>query len=305
MRRIGIDVGGTNTDAVLLDGGRVAAKAKTADDAGRAVRYPRRARLRSGTVRRHARRHRRRDDRHDPFHQRRRPSGAVWSRWPAIRIGLPASRFARPPSPIGPATCARRSRGRVFTVEGGHEYDGRPLVDLDEPAIAAAGRAIAAAGIRRAAGGLDLLAAHGRLRGARGGDPRRECPDCQVTLSHEIGRIGLLERENAALLNACLGPLAPPDDAGVPRRRWKGRRPGRPGSTSRRTTAPCSWPNGPNATRSSASPRVRPTPCAGRPFLSGRPDGMVVDVGGTTTDIGMLRSGFPARGPTMSSRSAA
>ena len=30
MRRIGIDVGGTNTDAVLLDGGTVVASAKTA-----------------------------------------------------------------------------------------------------------------------------------------------------------------------------------------------------------------------------------------------------------------------------------
>jgi N-methylhydantoinase A/oxoprolinase/acetone carboxylase beta subunit len=29
-----------------------------------------------------------------------------------------------------------------------------------------------------------------------------------VTLSHRLGRIGLLERENAALLNACLIELA-------------------------------------------------------------------------------------------------
>src|ERR1700676_2184657 len=35
-----------------------------------------------------------------------------------------------------------------------------------------------------------------------------ECPDAAITLSHELGRIGLLERENAALLNAALTDLA-------------------------------------------------------------------------------------------------
>ena len=29
-----------------------------------------------------------------------------------------------------------------------------------------------------------------------------------VTLSQELGRLGLLERENAAVMNACLRPLA-------------------------------------------------------------------------------------------------
>ena len=33
-------------------------------------------------------------------------------------------------------------------------------------------------------------------------------PDPHVTLSHEVGRIGLLEREAAAILNAALRPLA-------------------------------------------------------------------------------------------------
>ena len=35
-----------------------------------------------------------------------------------------------------------------------------------------------------------------------------EHPDAAVTLSHQLGRIGLLERENAALLNAALSDLA-------------------------------------------------------------------------------------------------
>ena len=38
---------------------------------------------------------------------------------------------------------------------------------------------------------------------------REECPDVAVTLSHQLGRIGLLERENATLLNACLRRAGP------------------------------------------------------------------------------------------------
>src|SRR5215469_6960118 len=37
---------------------------------------------------------------------------------------------------------------------------------------------------------------------------REVCPTIDITLSHELGRIGLLERENAALLNAALKDLA-------------------------------------------------------------------------------------------------
>ena len=35
-----------------------------------------------------------------------------------------------------------------------------------------------------------------------------EMPGAAITLSHELGRIGLLERENVTLLNACLQDLA-------------------------------------------------------------------------------------------------
>ena len=33
-------------------------------------------------------------------------------------------------------------------------------------------------------------------------------PKASVTVSNEVGQIGLLERENAAILNECLKPLA-------------------------------------------------------------------------------------------------
>ena len=36
---------------------------------------------------------------------------------------------------------------------------------------------------------------------------RHFLPDISLTLSHQIGHMGLLERENAAILNECLKPL--------------------------------------------------------------------------------------------------
>ena len=57
-------------------------------------------------------------------------------------------------------------------------------------------------------------------------------PDATVTRSSEIGRIGLLERENAAILNACLRDLAQHDRRRVP--------PGdrRAAASPRRSTSP-------------------------------------------------------------------
>src|SRR5215475_7838283 len=130
MRRIGIDVGGTNTDAVLLDDGRVAhaVKTPTTPDVtsgivaalGLLVRHPVVA---CGPI-----------------------DGVVigtthfvnavvqrndLARVAAVRIGLPAS-ASLPPFCDWPPDLAEHVRGAVFMLEGGHEYDGRPIVPFDE-----------------------------------------------------------------------------------------------------------------------------------------------------------------------------
>ena len=75
--RIGIDVGGTNTDAVLMDGLTVVSKIKTPTTAdvttGITTRFATRlANVRDGDVR-----DRRRHDRHDALHQCRRRAPPV------------------------------------------------------------------------------------------------------------------------------------------------------------------------------------------------------------------------------------
>src|SRR5215510_10722460 len=147
-RRIGIDVGGTNTDAVFLDSDRVVAAVKTATT----------AEVTSGVTRALA----------DLLATA--PSaahaGAVMigtthftnavvqrrglTRVGAVRIGLPAS-ASLPPFVDWPDDLADLVRGEIVMLEGGHEYDGRPLVPFDATGMREAARRIRASGIRSVA----------------------------------------------------------------------------------------------------------------------------------------------------------
>ena len=128
MRRIGIDVGGTNTDAVLLEDGRVAHEVKT----------PTTSDVTTGIVTALAELTHRADIAHS------RIDGVVigtthfvnavvqrrdLARVAAVRIGLPAS-ASLPPFCDWPVDLAERVRGDVFMIEGGHDYDGRPIVPV-------------------------------------------------------------------------------------------------------------------------------------------------------------------------------
>src|SRR5262249_24347739 len=64
----------------------------------------------------------------------------------AVRIGLPAS-ASLPPFVDWPEDLARLVRGEVFMLEGGHEYDGRPLVPFDAAGMRRAARRIREAGL--------------------------------------------------------------------------------------------------------------------------------------------------------------
>src|ERR1700686_4095673 len=149
MGRIGVDVGGTNTDAVLLADGRVVQAVKTpttSDVTGGIVaalalltRHPEVARGRIdgvviGTT-------------HfvNAVVQRRQLSPVA-----AIRIGLPAS-ASLPPFCDWPEDLARCVRGEVFMLEGGHDYDGRPIVPFDENGMREAARQIRDSGLRAVA----------------------------------------------------------------------------------------------------------------------------------------------------------
>ena len=114
-----------------------------------------------------------------------------------------------------------------------------------------------------------------------------------VSISSEIGGLGLLERENATVLNAALGDLVgqPGRTASRPRPRvWAAMAARLPHPERRHVDD--ARPRPPRS-RCSRSAPVRPTACAARPLLSGRTDALVIDVGGTSADVGALVHGFP------------
>src|SRR5260370_10236836 len=65
----------------------------------------------------------------------------------ALRLGMPAS-ASLPPFCDWPEDLANLVRGGVWMVEGGHEYDGRPFMPLDETAVTRAAQEMKAAGLK-------------------------------------------------------------------------------------------------------------------------------------------------------------
>ena len=289
MIRIGIDVGGTNTDAVMLDGKTVLAAVKTAttSDASDGIRQlltqliaaaPKQASdvgaVMIGTT-------------HfiNAVAQRRHLNRAA-----ALRICLPSSASLRPMIDW-PEDLASKADGGAYLVEGGHEFNGRPLMPLDEAAVAAAARQMRAEGIDAVAvtAVFSPLTAAAEVRAAE--ILQQEHPDLRITLSSRLGRIGLLERENVALLNACLANLAERtvdtfetalNESEIAAPLYITQNDGTVASVEAARGSPVySFASGPtNSMRGAA-------------FLSKLDSAMALDIGGTTSDIGCLVKGFP------------
>ncbi len=287
MRRIGIDVGGTNTDAVLLEDGRVvrAVKTPTTEDVTGGIVAA------LGGLREAA--------------QRGGIDGVVigtthfvnavvqrqgLAKVAAVRIGLPTG-ASLPPFCDWPADLAEIVRGEVFMLEGGHDYDGRPIMPFDEAGMRRAAGHIRESGI----GSVAVAAVFSPLDPSHEELAREilaeECPGAAVTLSHRLGRIGLLERENAALLNAALIDLARVTVAGFIE-----------AIAASGIAAPLYLTQNDGTVMSADAAAALPVmsfasgatnSMRGAAFLSGLADAMVIDVGGTSTDVGQLRRGFP------------
>jgi N-methylhydantoinase A/oxoprolinase/acetone carboxylase beta subunit len=115
--------------------------------------------------------------------------------------------------------------------------------------------------------------------------------DFPISLSSEIGSIGLLERENATILNAAILEIASSayssfqhvlKEHGIHTDLFITQNDG----TLMSVDYACTYPVFTIASGPTNSLR-------GAAFLSGLSDAIVVDVGGTTTDVGILKNGFP------------
>ncbi|WP_380169920.1 hydantoinase/oxoprolinase N-terminal domain-containing protein [Kineococcus sp. DHX-1] len=293
--RIGIDVGGTNTDAVLLDDdGSVLAAVKcstSADVSGGIV-----AAL-SGLQDRRA---------FDPAGIRAVMIGTTHfinalvearrlAPTAALRLGLPAT-ASLPPMVDWPERLVQAVSGRAYLAHGGHEFDGRTISALDEDELRRHAADMAAHGVRSVAitSVFSPVNTEFELRAAE--VLAAELPHVAISLSHEIGRIGLLERENATVVNAALRELAggivdglraSVAGAGIDAPIYLSSNDGTLLDVEHARRYPVStFASGPtNSMRGAA-------------VLSGVHTCAVVDVGGTTSDVGVLQRGFPREATT-------
>ncbi|MDF2992815.1 MAG: hypothetical protein K0S37_3329 [Microbacterium sp.] len=287
---IGVDVGGTNTDTVVVDSdGRVRAwtKQATTEDVVGGIRAgisavlaqlgddrTRVSRVMLGTT--HAT---------NAIVARRN-----LDRVALVRLGAPAA-TEWPPLTGWPADLSDRVLAGSAMLGGGHMVDGTPITPLDRD------------GIRRFIdsldGEFDSVAVCG-IFSPSSPDQEREVealihahlgPGVPVFLSQDIGPDGLLERENATVLNAALRGVASDvtralvavvAEEGLDVATFFAQNDGTLMSLDYAVRYPVlTIGSGPaNSIRGAA-------------FLSGASHAIVVDVGGTTSDLGVLVDGFP------------
>lgn len=291
--RLGIDVGGTNTDAVIIDGDLnlvASTKSPTTEDVMGGIKAAMHEVVSQigleaaanigfamlGTT--HCT---------NAIVERRRLNKVA-----ALRIGAPAT-TAISCMADWPEELKSAMRVRDFLVHGGHEFDGREISALIEDEIREVARVVREEGFESVAVTSvfsPVSDAHERravevLRAELG----KEFP---ISVSSEIGSLGFLERENASILNAALVDVARTTadsfeealaaegivDVAV----YLGQNDGTLMSVDYAKRYPIfTIACGPTNSIRGAS------------FLTQEKDAIVVDIGGTTTDVGVLSHGFP------------
>lgn len=203
MYRIGIDVGGTNTDAIILDELHQlvhSVKSPTSLDIKAGIEASLRKLLQESGI-----------DKTKITHAMlgtTQCTNAIVERKKlatvgVIRLGYPATASV-PPYTAWPNDMVEKLSGNYALVHGGYEYDGQVLGEVDENEI----RELLAAW----QGKVESIAVIGVFSSIKNDQELRvrdlihevygeEYP---VSCSSLIGSVGLIERENATILNAAL-----------------------------------------------------------------------------------------------------
>ena len=287
--RIGVDVGGVNTDAACVCDGVVlaTAKAPTTPHVTAGLVSAIGAALRSAGAK--------------PMDVDSVMIGTTQFLNAAVqmcglqRVGIlrlcgPATR-SLPPMIDWPGGLQDAVQGHATMLSGGCEFDGSEIAPLDEDELRRACRTLRSLGI----GTVAITGVFSPVDPAQELRAREivveELPQADVTLSHEIGRLGLLERENAAILNAGIIAMARQAIARY-----------REALAALGLQCPL-FVSQNDGTLMSAAKAIRfpvltfaagPTnSMRGAAFLSGLRDAIVMDIGGITTDVGILTAGFP------------
>lgn len=288
--RIGIDVGGTNTDAVIVNEKLeivAGTKTPTTLDVSSGIFTALNQVLSLSGISREKIEYAMLGTTHctNAIVERQRLSRVGY-----IRIGKPAT-MAIAPMVDWPQDLVASVGSSFFITGGGHEFDGREITMFNEEEIKEAARAFK--------GNVDALAIASVFSPISADHEQKAAAilkellgDIPITLSHEIASIGLLERENAAILNAALTQVARSTANGF----LKGLE--EEGITGARVYL-CQNDGTLMSLDYAVQYPIFTVACGptnsirGASFLSGEKDALVLDVGGTTSDIGVIAAGFP------------
>lgn len=290
MYKLGIDVGGTNTDAVLIDEKlRIAAEVKnpTSDDIYEGIIGAVRRVLGLSGI--------------NPAMVGQAMLGttqctnAIVERKnlapiALIRIGAPAA-MGIPPMTDWPEDIKNIVVAQTI-IGGGFEYNGKELAPLDE---AAARRFLES--VKGKVESVAISCVFSTVRNdheLRIAELCREImgDDIHISISSEIGSMGLIERENATILNSALCNVARRFTDGFARSL----------ADLGVTNADIYLSQNDGTLMTMAHARRYPiltiacgptNSIRGASYLSRYENALIIDVGGTTTDIGVIQNGFP------------
>lgn len=291
MYKLGIDVGGTNTDAVLIDENlNVVADIKcptTGDIYDGILAALRTVLAQSGVDRSQIR---------QAMLGTTQCTNAIVERKHLapigiLRIGAPAT-LGIPPM----VDWAEDIRGIALgsaVIGGGFEYDGKQLAPFDAEAAKKFFLEMKEKGVKSIA----ISCVFSTVRNDHELEAAALCrevmgEDVHVSISSEIGSMGLIERENATILNAALWKVAERFTEGFAQSLAD------EGITN--ADVYLSQNDGTLMTMEHArrypilTVACGPTnSIRGASYLSSLQNAIVIDVGGTTTDLGVIQNGFP------------
>lgn len=291
MYKLGIDVGGTNTDAVLVDENR-----NVVSD----IKYPTSSDVYEGIV--GAMREVLSVSGVDPSEIRQAMLGttqctnAIVERKNLapigiLRIGAPATTGIRPMVDWAEDIQSIAVGNKI--IGGGSEYDGKELAPFDAEGAKQFFIDMKNKGVKSIA----ISSVFSTVRNDHELEAAKLCrevmgEDVHVSVSSEIGSMGLIERENATILNAALWQVAERFTDGFAKSLQD------EGIVN--ADVYLSQNDGTLMTMDHARKYpILTVACGptnsirGASYLSNLSDAVVVDVGGTTTDLGVIQNGFP------------
>ena len=289
--RIGIDVGSTHTDSVAIDERNEvihAVKARTTADVTSGIVESLRKLISEGNINT--------DDVTAIMFGTTHILNAIVQRKGlgkvgALRIGAPATK-AIDPMLDWPGDLREAVGGLKAIVEGGHEYSGEEIAPLNEDEVRKAAEVFRDSGVEAVAisSVFSIVNPEHELRAAE--IVREVIPGIPIVMSHQISSMGLLERENATILNAA--------SIKVMRKAIRSLRESL--SSLGLEEVPMFFAQNDGTTAKAEYIEKYPiftvvapisNSIRGAHVLTGIKDAIVVDTGGTTSNIGVLTQGYP------------